>query len=63
MTPSYMERPAEAVKSRQKQGFKEMAVFGLRKIFVDPAPRPRGPKPRFAAYLQTDALGAQWLPE
>ncbi len=63
MTPSFLVQPTHAHKMRQR-GLKELAMFGLRKAFVDPAPRPQKPKNRMEGFLG-DESGAMdfWLPE
>ncbi len=43
---------------------REMAVFGLRKAFVTPAPKPIVPNGRMKGFFEAGLNGSnQWLPE
>lgn len=62
MTPSFLISPT-GTRPHKRTGFKELAMFGLRKAFIDPAPRPKkhhGNK--MDGFFGNDAMG-HWLPE
>ncbi|MEO0356960.1 MAG: hypothetical protein AAF386_01460 [Pseudomonadota bacterium] len=63
MTHSYLVEPTRSNRG-QRSGLKDMAMFGLRKAFIDPAPKPRKSNPRVARFIG-DESGAMdfWLPE
>lgn len=45
-------------------GIREMAVCGLRKAFVDPAPKPKQPSARMERFFGCDAHAVDfWIPE
>jgi len=45
-------------------GIKEMAMFGLRKAFIDPAPKPRQPSARMERYFGCTSHAMDfWVPE
>ncbi|MGB0798929.1 MAG: hypothetical protein ACPG5U_01545 [Planktomarina sp.] len=50
MTPSFLTTPSGSNASGKK-GIKEMAMFGLRKAFIDPAPRPRATTRRMERFM------------
>ena len=61
MTPSFL---VNSETRTRKKGMKEMAVFGLRKIFVDPAPRAKKTTPRMQGIMDGSVeLPLNWLPE
>ena len=63
MTPSFLVAPTGARSSR-KRGIKEMAVFGLRKAFIDPVSPPRVPTGRMERFFGDAALANDfWIPE
>lgn len=63
MTPSFAVIPTGAHQGR-KRGLKEMAMFSLRKAFVDPAPRPKAPIGRMERYFGDAAMAMDfWVPE
>ena len=52
--------PSPHSKVRSKKGFKELAMFGLRKAFIDPAPKPKPPCSRMDRFF-SDPM--HFLPE
>ncbi|MEM6306691.1 MAG: hypothetical protein AAF701_01735 [Pseudomonadota bacterium] len=56
--------PTKRMRDIGRTGFKELAMFGLRKVFIDPAPRPKLSEHRMERFF-TDASIAMdfWVPE
>ena len=60
MTSSFLVSPTGAGSSR-KRGIKEMAMFGLRKAFIDPAPRPKQPDGRMERFFGSNAAAMEFF--
>ena len=56
--------PSRRMRDMGRSGLKDLAMFGLRKVFVDPAPRPRLSPHRMERFFADATIAMDfWVPE